>query len=162
MPTEYVRDQEMQDAVTDMLTKESFAEFNPIREHEVKIEVCSCVRTTKEGENAEAKEEPVMLKKIGPLEKVFVNADYIIVVDNSAWAEANEIQRNAIIHRGLMKINIEVKEGKIKVGTRKPNIVEFTETIVRYGTYREPLLNLREAMTLASKQVVRKMQIEKA
>lgn len=162
MPTEYVEDQAMSDAVTEMLGELSYTEFNPIREHEVKIEVRSCVRTDKDGGNAEPKAEPIVLKKVGPLERTIVDTDYIIVVDNSAWELANEIQRNAIIHRGLMKVNIEAGEGSIKIGTRKPNIVEFTETIVRFGAYHEPLLNLREAMTLASKQVARKMQLENA
>jgi hypothetical protein len=160
MPTEYVEDAAMSDAVTEMLGELSYTEFNPIREHEVKIEVRSCVRTNKHGENAAPKAEPVALKKIGPIEKSIVDTDYILIVDNSAWEAGNEIQRNAIIHRGLMKINIEAKEGKIKVGTRKPNIVEFTETISRFGAYHEPLLNLREVMTLASKQVARKMQLQ--
>lgn len=162
MPTEYVEDQEMADAVTEMLGELSYTEFNPIREHEVKIEVRSCVRTNKDGENAPAKEEPVALKKVGPVERSIVDTDYIIIVDNSAWAEANEVQRNALIHRGLMKINIEHVDEKIKVGTRKPDVVEFTETIVRFGAYRDRILNLREAMTLASKQVARKMQLENA
>jgi hypothetical protein len=162
MPTEYVEDQEMADAVTDMLGDLSYTEFNPIREHEVKIEVRSCVRTNKDGENVPAKEESAALKKVGPVERSIVDTDYIVIVDNSAWSEANEVQRKAIIHRGLMKINIEVGESKIKVGTRKPDVVEFTETIVRFGAYRERILNLREAMTLASKQVAKRMQPEKA
>jgi hypothetical protein len=102
------------------------------------------------------------LKKVRPVERSIVDTDYIVIVDNSAWSEANEVQRKAIIHRGLMKINIEVGESKIKVGTRKPDVVEFTETIVRFGAYRERILNLREAMTLASKQVAKRMQPEKA
>jgi hypothetical protein len=162
MPTEYVEDKEMMDAVTEMLGDPKFTEFNPIREHEVKIDVRSCVRTDKHGENQKAKAEPITLKKVGQAERSIVDTDYILIVDNSAWAESNDVQRNAIIHRGLMKIDIEAGEGKIKVGTRKPDVVEFTETIVRFGAYRECILNLRDAMTLASKQVARKMQIENA
>jgi hypothetical protein len=144
MPTEYVEDKEMMDAVTEMLGDPKFTEFNPIREHEVKIDVRSCVRTDKHGENQKAKAEPITLKKVGQAERSIVDTDYILIVDNSAWAESN------------------AGEGKIKVGTRKPDVVEFTETIVRFGAYRECILNLRDAMTLASKQVARKMQIENA
>jgi hypothetical protein len=162
MPTEYVENQEMADAVTDALGELAYTEFNPIREHEVKIEIRSCVRVDAKGENAKPKDEPIALKKVGEVERSIVDTDYILIVDNSAWEEANETQRKAIIHRGLMKINIEAEDGKIKVGTRKPDVVEFTETIMRFGAYRERILNLREAMTLASKQVARKMQLQNA
>lgn len=160
MPTEYVEDQEMTDAVTAMLGELSYTEFNLIREHEVKIEVRSCVRVDKNGENAKPKTEPVAVKRVSDADKTVVNTDYIFIVDNSSWAEANEVQRDAIIHRGLMKIDIEVVEGKIKLKTRKPNVVEFTETIVRFGPYHEVLLNMRDAMTLASKQVAKKLQLQ--
>jgi hypothetical protein len=160
MPTEYVVDQEIADAVIAMLGELSYTEFNLIREHEVKIEVRSCVRMDKNGENAKPKTEPVAVKRVSDADKTVVNTDYIFVVDNSAWAEANAIQRQAIIHRGLMKIDIEAGEGKIKIKTRKPNVVEFTETIARFGPYNEPLLTVQEAMTLASKQVAKKLQLQ--
>lgn len=150
----------MADAVTAMLGELSYTEFNPIRDHEVKIEVRSCVRTDKHGQNQPPKDEPVQLKKVGAADRSIVDTDYILIVDNSAWESANGQQRNAIIHRGLMKIDIEAGEGKIKLGTKKPNVVEFTETIVRFGPYDDRLLNFREVMTLASKQVVRKLQLE--
>lgn len=160
MPTEYVVDQEIADAVTAMLGELHYTEFNLIREHEVKIEVRSCVRVDKNGENAKPKAEPVQVKRVSDADKTVVNTDYIIIVDNSAWVEANEIRREAIIHRALMKIDIECGEGDIKLKTRKPNVVEFTETIARFGAYHETLLNMREAMTLASKQVAKKLQLE--
>jgi hypothetical protein len=160
MPTEYVVDQEIADAVIAMLGELSYTEFNLIREHEVKIEVRSCVRMDKNGENAKPKTEPVAVKRVSEADKTVVNTDYIFIVDNSAWAEANTLQRQAIIHRGLMKIDIEVVEGKIKIKTRKPNVVEFTETIARFGPYNEPLLTVQEAMTLASKQVAKKLQLQ--
>jgi hypothetical protein len=160
MATEYVEDAEMTDAVTAMLGELSYTEFNLIREHEVKIEVRSCVRVDKTGENAKPKTEPVAVKRVSDADKTVVNTDYIFIVDNSSWAEANEVQRDAIIHRGLMKIDIEVVEGKIKLKTKKPNVVEFTETIVRFGPYHEVLLNMRDAMTLASKQVAKKLQLQ--
>lgn len=160
MPTEYVEDKEMADAVTEMLGEMSYTEFNLIREHEVKIEVRSCVRVDKNGENAKPKAEPVAVKRVSDADKTVVNTDYIFIVDNSAWAEANEVQREAIIHRGLMKIDIEAGEGKIKLKTKKPNVVEFTETIARFGAYHEPLILMRDAMTLASKQVAKKLQLQ--
>src|SRR4051812_43870571 len=99
MATEYVEDAEMTDAVTAMLGELSYTEFNLIREHEVKIEVRSCVRVDKTGENAKPKTEPVAVKRVSDADKTVVNTDYIFIVDNSSWAEANEVQRDAIIHR---------------------------------------------------------------
>lgn len=154
MPTEFVIDKEISDAVTDMLAKVEYAEFSAIREHEVRIETCLCVRTNQEGEDMPPKPEPVALKRVPPLERLFVDADYILVVDNSAWKTANTDQAQlAILHRGLMKINIENKDGKIKLGTRKPDVVEFSATLVRFGAYTESLLSLREIFTTAGKKL---------
>jgi hypothetical protein len=160
MPTEYVEDKEMTDAVVEMLGELSYTEFNLIREHEVKIEVRSCVRVDKNGENAKPKADSVAVKRISDADKTVVDTDYIFIVDNSAWAEANELQRSAIIHKGLMKIEIEADEGGIKFKTKKPNVVEFTATISRFGAYTEPMLVMQEALTLASKQVARILQLK--
>jgi hypothetical protein len=153
MPTEFIKDKEISDAVTDMLANLEYSEFAPIRDHEVKIEACLCVRTNQDGEDMPPKPEPVALKRVPPLERLYVDADYILVVDNSAWKTANTDQAQlAILHRGLMKINIENTDGKIKIGTRKPDVVEFSATLVRFGPYTESLLNLREIFSTAGKK----------
>ena len=45
MPTEYVEDKGVAEALADMLANENYPELSPLREHEVKIESCLCVRT---------------------------------------------------------------------------------------------------------------------
>jgi hypothetical protein len=158
MPTEYIQDKEIANAVTDMLGDTEFTEFAPLRDSEVKIESCVCVRTNQEGEDQPPKADPVSLKKVSPVEKVFVDLDYILVVDNSAWKTANTDQaQSAIIHRGLMKIQVEQSEKGLKLATRKPDIVEFSETVVRFGTYNQPLKTLKEAFTLAAKRLAKEL-----
>lgn len=159
--TEYVKDEELENAATDMLGRLDYTEFNPIREHEVKIEYCMKIRQNKDGENEPCKGDPTTLKKVGQVERLFCDADYILIVDNSAWQSCNStVQQEAIIHRGLMKINIDTSEKGIKVTTRKPDIVEFTATVMRFGAYNDPLLNFREAFSLAAKRVAEELQPE--
>lgn len=159
MPTEYVQDKEISDAVTDMLGDDVYNEFDAIRNSEIKIEACLCVRTTKEGEDAPCKGEPVVLKKVGKVERVFLDTDYILVVDNSAWKEANsEVAQLAMLHRALMHIDVTENEGNFKLGKRKPDVVEFSATVGRFGAYKESLLCLREAFTLSAKQLAENLQ----
>lgn len=159
MPTEYVLDKEISNAVTDMLADDSYHEFDAIRNSEIKIEACLCVRTTKEGEDAPCKGEPTALKKVGAMERLFLDADYVLVVDNSAWKTANtDIAQLAMIHRALMAIDVTEDEGKFKLGKRKPDIVEFAATVGRFGAYKDSLLNLREAFTVSGKLLAENLQ----
>jgi hypothetical protein len=159
MPTEYTIDKEISNAVVDMLGDGLYTEFAPLRDNEVKIETCAMVRVNKDGEDMPAKDDPVTLKKVPQVEKLFVDVDYILIVDNSAWKTANsEKAQKAIIHRGLMKILVEPNDGGVKLATRKPDIVEFTETAMRFGAYTDKLLTFQEATALASKRVVKELQ----
>jgi hypothetical protein len=158
MPTEYEQNDEIQTAIVDMLGQEGFADLNPIREHEVKILSALCIRTDKNGEDAECKGDPVTLKKVGAMEKLFVDADYIVVIDRTTWNTASEVKQHAIIHRGLSKIDIKVTKGAIMLGTKKPDIVEFSTTLGHFGAYNEPLLQARDAMLSISKNVAKKLQ----
>lgn len=159
MPSEHVVDKEIANAVVDMLADEQYTEFAPLRDHEVKIETCALVRTNNEGEDMPRKDDPVTLKKVPAMEKLFVDLDYILIVDNSAWKTANSDKaQKAIIHRGLMKIMVEPQEGGLKLATRKPDIVEFTETALRFGAYTDKLLSFQEATILASKRIAKELQ----
>lgn len=159
MPTEFVPDKEIANAITDMLGDTDYPEFAPLRENEVKIESCLMVRTNQEGEDQKPKADPITAKKVSPVEKLFVDADYILIVDNSAWKTANSEQAlGAIIHRGLMKIQVEVSEkGGLKMTTRKPDIVEFSETVMRFGSYNQPLLTLKDALATAAKRLANQL-----
>ena len=159
MPTEYVTDKEISDAVTDMLADDVYNEFDAIRNSEINIDACLCVRTNNEGEEQPCKGEPATLKKVGKLEKVFLDTDYILVVDNTAWKEANStVAQLAMLHRALMEIDITENEGKFKLGKRKHDVREFSATIGRFGAYKESLLCLREAFTLSAKQLAENLQ----
>jgi hypothetical protein len=158
MPTEYAIDKEVSNAVTDMLGDSLYTEFAPLRDNEVKIETCTLVRTNKDGEDMPAKDDPVTLKKVPQVEKLFVDVDYILIVDNSAWKTANSDKaQKAIIHRGLMKILVEPKDEGVKLATRKPDIVEFTETAMRFGAYNDRLLGFQEATAMASKRIAKEL-----
>lgn len=158
MPTEYANDKEVENAVTDMLADDAYNEFDPLRNHEVKINTCIVVRTTKEGEDVPCKGDPVVLKKISPLEKLFIDADYILVVNNSAWKSASStIVQQAMLHKGLMKINVEAVDGGATLSVRKPDVVEFSATMNRFGPYTDNLISLRETFVSAGKKLAKSL-----
>jgi hypothetical protein len=39
----------------------------------------------------------------------------------------------ALLHRGLMRLDVEVKDGNVKTKTRKPDIVEHSQTVKRFA-----------------------------
>lgn len=158
MPTEYVESKELTNALTDFLGELEYTEFNPIRDTELKIQICLVVRQNAEGEDVPPKGDPVALKKVTPLERVYIDADYILTVDNYAWNHAKTKQeQDAMLHRGLMQIDIQSTEKGVKLKTRKPEIREFSATVGRFGAYHERLINFKDTFELAGKALVRQL-----
>ncbi len=149
MPIEYAGDDEMAQAITDMIGDETYSEFDPIRQQETKILVAAMVKTDKDGVQEPTKGEPVIIRKVSAADKPFIDGHYKVYIDKTRWDEANELQQKAMLHRGLMRINIESKESGIKLGTRKPDVLTFQATIVRFGAWEEELIQLRNNLQAA-------------
>lgn len=161
MPTEYVPDKDVEAAVVNMIADEKYAEFEPLRVNEVKIVTCVVVRTNNEGENQPCKGDPTAVKKVPAVERLFLDVDYIITINYTAWSTANDQkQQDAMIHRSLMKIQIDTNDNGIKMSTKKPTITEFPETWQRFGPCTEPQLSFRDVVLLGANHMAKELQLE--
>jgi hypothetical protein len=156
--TEYTESSELHEALTDMLADPFYTEFNPLREHEVKITSCLRVRHNKDGEDIPPAGDPTTLKKVTELEKLYLDADYIVVIDNYSWNNAkSKLDQNALLHQCLMRIEIEVTEKGILKKTKKPDVIMFSATAGRFGPLDDKQINLREMLTLGAKEAAKRL-----
>ncbi len=148
---EYEVNKELSNALKDLLDDDSMTEFTNIREHEVIILPCMKIKTDKDGESQESPGEVVQMKKVSPLHRVFIEAHYIMVVDYYGWTHAKSTDhQKAMLHKALMRVEVDKDDGgNLKFSARAPDVVEFRATVVRFGAYTEPLLDMREAFKLA-------------
>jgi hypothetical protein len=157
MPTEYVIDPGIEAAVSKMVNDEAFTEFIPIRKQNVIILAAAKITTDKDGIEKPGTGEPIQVKKVSDSDRVFLEGHYKLYFDWCRWTQANEQEQKAMLHRTLMRLSVEEKEGGIKYGTRVPDIIEFHATVVRFGAWTESLVMLRNNLQAAQA----KMKAEK-
>ena len=146
MPTEYVIDGAIQSAMAKLMADVTIAELKPLRDSLARIKSCTLVKTNKDGDYVVGG-EPAEAKKVSSLHGVFIDCDFILVVDYCTWnSTVTERQREAILFSGLQSIGVEVKEEGIKFSKVKPDIREFTTTVRRYGLYNEALTGIKDCM----------------
>ena len=153
---EYDLNKDLSTALAEMQANVEFTEFNELRENEIIVLACVRIRMDDDGETQPCKGDVVMLKKVTPLEKLFITKKphYFMVVDHHAWTNAHETARAAMLHRGLMRIAVEKGETGIKLGMRKPDIAEFTATVRRFGAFSDVLCDLRDAFRSSAHRLV--------
>lgn len=153
MPTEYYIDESVSAAVESLLAEPSYSEFKPLRDHETRFLVAMVRKTNAEDEVRPTSGAPAVLRKISSADAVFLSGyNYKLYVDACRWEKANEQQQKAMLHEGLMHINVELKEQGVKYSVRKPDVETYQATVVRFGPWKEPLLLLRENLENAQKK----------
>ncbi len=152
MAVEYAPNEEMTQAVSNLIGNLDYAEFAPIREQELLFLVASMVKTDKEGETLPTTGEPVIVRRVGPADAVFIQGHFKVYICNTRWDEASELQRKAMLHRALMRVDVEKGEESIKIGMRKPDVCTFQQTIVRFGAWEDDLIILRNNLQNAQKK----------
>lgn len=146
MPTEYELSSDLQELVDQVLNSEAFGEFTPLRQAETIIKSCLKVKLGRDDEPVKPEGELAEVKKVSALHHVFIQADFLLVFDYYTWINFNDAVKKEVIHKALMKIRVKVSDsGVISYGTRKPDICEFRETIVRFGL-TDRLSHVREAL----------------
>jgi len=151
MPIEYAKSQEMEDAVIALISDTAYEEFNPIRELELGFQVAAKVKMNTNGEQEATSGEPVVLRRIGPSDAVFLSGHYKVYICDLRWREASDVGRKAMLHRALMRIEIAHTDSGIKIKTRKPDVVTFQQTIIRFGAWEDQLIQLRNNLLAARK-----------
>jgi hypothetical protein len=138
MPVEYEDDAEVQKLVQQLIRK-----HHPrLMEHKVRVKGLLKVKTDKDGEVVKAQAERVKLTKVSDVYKSKVEADFLIMVDAEFWQAKDPRDREPAINFALCGIEVEVIDGKKKVKTRKPDIVDYSENVRLYGAHSQPLLNV--------------------
>jgi hypothetical protein len=150
--TEYEADAELSDMVTLQLDTPELKELQSLRDNEVAI--LSCVRIRmKDDEDVPCKGKPAKIKKLGDVERLFVDnhAHYVLVMDRHFWKHANKRQQMANVFDALMDIQAEMTESGLKL-KKRPSDVDFSHmaTINYFGPYNENTLNLFEAYSNTS------------
>lgn len=138
MPIEYDDDQEVQKLVLHLIKK-----HHPrLIEYKVRVKGLLKVKTNKDGEVVKAQADRVKLTKVSDVYKSKVEADFIVMVDGEFWQSGDPRDREPAINFALCGIEVEVNDGKKKVKTRKPDIVDYSENVRLYGAHNQSLLNV--------------------
>jgi len=145
--TDYDLDKDLERELADMIADESMNEFAPLRDLAVTVLSCVKVRMDKDGNTEPCKGDPVAVKKVDPVSRMFMpkKPHFLVVVDFGAWSDADERQRKILAHRALIRIAAEKTDEGMKLGMKKPEVLEHTATVARFGAFSDSLLNMREA-----------------
>jgi len=149
MPTEYATNDEAQALVTSLMNDTRLSEFSGIRNHGLKIGVLmkhkmdSADQLVETGKPSEVKKVPIQCMH-------FMEPQWIVIFDAAVWDQSDAIRKTALAHKALMGIEV-TGEGRSR--QRKPDIVEYNATVVRYGAYTPVLTSLQEAFQLAGRRV---------
>lgn len=149
---EYELSTELDSALGTALSNPKWNEFKPLRECDIKIYTCLAVKTDKEGDPMPMTGDPVTLKKLSDLHRTFIDGHYVLVACAHFWRQGNKDKRNAYIHKALSQIVAEPTEKGLKLSKRKPDVVEYTTTLVRFGAYSPVLVDVFTVLQSAAKQ----------
>jgi hypothetical protein len=142
MPTEYEPNQQLETLVAEVMNE---PDFHSLVEHEVKVASCLKIKMNEDEEYVQSSGDAAQLKKVGPPFTAFIDQNFILVFDAYAWNNFPQ-RRSAAIHKALMRVKLKITDsGDIKLGTRAPDVQEFTATLRRYGAYNDELTALMRA-----------------
>jgi hypothetical protein len=156
---EYVEDKALTDAVNKMLNDATLAEFSVVRELEITFLCLMCVRTDADGEPVRCKGAPIVCRKVAAPYQVLAGGHYLVVADHNFWADADQKSIQAALFHALMHVNVErTEKGKIKMGTRKPEIQVFTKEVSRFGPHTTELLDFKQALQDSANSFAQRMK----
>ena len=159
MGIEYAPDDAMTAAVAEMVGNTEFSEFGLLREQELVFMVAGMRKEDKDGNPEPTTGEPIVVRKVSAADAVFMEGHFKVYIDGFRWDEANEVQRKAMLHRGLLRVSVEKTEkGTIVLGLTKPDALVFQQNIVRFGAWEEQLILLRNNLQTAQAKAKRAAQ----
>lgn len=150
MPTEYELSNGLQERVGELLS--TCEDFNALRDTDVAIGCCFRIKLNKDDEMV-ASGPASDLKRVSPLMRAFFSFDFVVVVDQYVWNNVSGVAQNAMLHSALMRAQVEVAGQGTKIRMRKPDVVEFSQTLRRFGLYKEECVNLRDLLQGAALNV---------
>lgn len=147
MPKEYSQEKELTEFVERLTTGDDIAELSPLRDHKIRVLACFVIDTDDDGEPKAGKGDPVVLKKVGDVERTFLKdkAQFILVVDYHAWNGWSDKLRTAYLYDELIGISVEKTEKGVKIKRVPPGVRTHTSSVARFGAYTKPLQELMDA-----------------
>ena len=145
---EYVTDKGLAQAIEAVI--KGFREFEPLIVNQISIGQVLKIRTDAKGDMQPCKGDPIVTRKIGPAERLYSHADYLLIVDAQAYSTATTKQQEALLHHGLSRILIENKNGIPKCKLAKPDMVAFKMTVLRFGEAAPGVISLCQDVFLDS------------
>ena len=144
--TEYSVEKELTEAVDAIVNDKQFTELSLLPM--AKVKACFRIRMGEDGETVPSKGPAAVLRKVSPVDKVFMRdpSAYILVVDYHAWKNIGAKQ-TSMLHEALQAANVENKDGELKIGApHKPDITAYSKNIRHFGAWNNMLLDLRETL----------------
>jgi hypothetical protein len=150
--TEYDINQEFCNAVEAMLADDKYEELNPIREQELQIFSMLVVRHNTKGEPLPPKDPPVVCRRIPPVFEALTKGHYVVLADHEFWTHSAKLVQDAALHCALSAILVEVSDKGVKLKTKAPDFVGYRTNVKRFGAWKPPLVDIRDALKQSAKQ----------
>lgn len=149
MPKEYSIEKELTEFVDKLVAGDKIPHLSPLRDNKIKVVACFVIDTDEDGEPKAGKGQPVVLKKVGDVERTFIkdHAQFILVVDYHAWNGWNETLRHAYLYNELISISVEKNDKGVKIKRVAPDVNAFISSMALFGPYTKPLQDMVEAYT---------------
>lgn len=80
------------------------------------------------------------IRKVSDLMKMWVNADYVIMIYESNFSDLDDVAKEAVLFHELCHIKVVIdKKGNKKFKLRKHDVEEFVDVVKKYGAYQNSL-----------------------
>lgn len=147
MPKEYSIEKELTEFVDKLVSGGRIPHLSPLRDNNIKVVACFVIDTDEDGEPKAGKGHPVVLKKVGDVERTFVkdHAQFILVVDYHAWNGWDETLRHAFLYNELISISVEKNDKGVKIKRVAPDVNAFISSMALFGPYTKSLQDFVEA-----------------
>lgn len=134
MPVEYELSSEIQEALDEMLCSTDYAEFQDLRTNEVAVAGATKIKMSEADMEIQPIPGPaVKLVKLNDVARLFTDKHYAVVVDAYFWRCSSDNEKLVGLHRALMQIQVDRQDDVIKLKTRRPDVQEFSATLIRFG-----------------------------
>jgi len=151
MSVEFERSSSLDQLIEDLI---QYDEFRPLTTMgQLKFKALLKLTFNREEEIVPCKGWRAELKKVSPLFRLYVEADYVLVVDAYTVSNSPDHVVEAYAHRALMTLQVNLSNsGRVKIARRSPDITEYRKTVSRYGTWNQEITAFQTMLETVSRQ----------
>jgi len=152
MSIEYYGDREIDQVFADLLARHP--DLRLLYEADVVFRICAVRKINKDEEPVPLRGPVIRVKRISKEDRPFIEGHYKVYVDACRWEQANEEQREALVHYALCSVGVEQTKSGIKLVKVQPDVLVYQRNVSWYGPYEEPLVTLRNNLQSGKKGLV--------